>query len=152
MPSPAIRAVDRQAPRRATASSGRSRLRLDSNSVNLFVLGWSPQGDIDLATAHAAVNGVVEALPRLRGQPVETWIANSRPAGLVFASHSQDRTAGVTYRALSGDSMATFAGRPILRSSEHDAAPLWNSVVVRHQLAPTPEKRSNSSFHLAVLN
>jgi len=89
--------------------------------MNLFVIGWSLDGKVDTDAARRAVSTVVAALPRLRGQEVNTWSSASGHAGLACAAHSPDRTAGVSYQALNDDAMAIFTGRPIAWTSDSEA-------------------------------
>ena len=80
--------------------------------MNLFLIGWSPTGDLDVSPATAAVRRVIEDVPFFEQSSLLTWAAPSRHAVLACAGHTSTQVGGVSYTSLAETRVALFAGRP----------------------------------------
>jgi hypothetical protein len=80
--------------------------------VNLFVLGWSPSGGVDVRPAEAALRGLLARLPFLESADHISWSAPSGCAALASVSHRPEQTGGVRYVHREEGRMACFSGRP----------------------------------------
>ncbi len=80
--------------------------------MNIFLVIWSPAGDVELAEANAELNGLLPELPQPCPNVVNTWLAPSRRAGLVWAAHSGPSVGGVRYVHRESQRFSLFTGRP----------------------------------------
>ena len=81
--------------------------------MNLFVVGWSPQGSVDAAAGERALRKLLEGLPFFQDEPVETWTAASGTACAACVAHPHDQTCGIRYRHFDPEHLALFSGRPM---------------------------------------
>jgi hypothetical protein len=89
--------------------------------VNLFALGWSRSGAVDVARARRVLLALVEGLPFLEAERVETWLAPSGAAGVAWVTHSPEQVGGVRYVEIERDRMALFSGRPFRWTADAEA-------------------------------
>src|SRR5215217_4346913 len=80
--------------------------------MNLFVLGWSPAGRVDVRPAEVALRSLVARLPFLDAADLETWSAPSSAAVLASIAHPPKQTSDVRYVYREDGRMACFSGRP----------------------------------------
>ena len=89
--------------------------------MNLFLLGWSPRGPVEVDRAHRAVRDLVPRLPFLDAERTEAWLAPSARAGLVWVAHRPEETGSARYVHAELDRVALFAGRPFRWTGEFEA-------------------------------
>lgn len=95
--------------------------------MNLFVIGWRPEGGLrpagalDPEPARAALAGLLERLPFFDPARIATWRAPSGRAALAWVGHGEEQTGGVRYVAAERDRVGLFSGRPIRWTGEEEA-------------------------------
>ena len=80
--------------------------------MNIFVVGWSDDGDADAAAAAGALQRLLGAL-RFRLGPIATWVAPDGRVAAAWASHEPELVGGIAYTRADGDALGMFSGRPI---------------------------------------
>ncbi|MDQ6750194.1 MAG: hypothetical protein M3Z33_05510, partial [Actinomycetota bacterium] len=78
-----------------------------------FVLGWRPQGGIELEASAGALSAVTERLGFLEPARLARWTASDARAALAWVAHEPERTGGVRHVCAEPGRLGLFAGRPI---------------------------------------
>ena len=88
--------------------------------MNLFLVGWSPSGQVDCSLAEEVVAGVLEELPFFDNEALRVWSAPSGRVVALSVAHGGARTGGVAYSYFEKDRFAMYSGRPFFWSGEFE--------------------------------
>jgi hypothetical protein len=89
--------------------------------VNVFVLGWSPRGAADGATAERALRVLLDGMPFFDAGRIECWRAPSGRLVVACVAHEPERVGGVRYVDADDDGIALFSGRPFAWTGDAQA-------------------------------
>ena len=89
--------------------------------MNLFLIGWRPDGGLDGADAEGHVRRLLAQLPPGRPAHVRDWIAPSGRLVLACATHGAEHLGSVRYAYLEEHRWSLFSGRPIRCTGEDRA-------------------------------
>ncbi|MFL5886952.1 MAG: hypothetical protein ACJ77M_17930, partial [Thermoleophilaceae bacterium] len=81
--------------------------------MNLFVVGWSPVGTVDVGAADRALRSLLERVPFFEGIAPHTWTSASAAACAVCVSHPDSQIGGMRYTHFDDEHLALFSGRPV---------------------------------------
>lgn len=89
--------------------------------MNVFVIGWSTSGDIDVGIARTALTDAGLLSAKLGGGRPESWTSADGCVVVATMSHGLDEVPHVRYTHFEEHRMSLFAGRPFVWTNDRAA-------------------------------